>query len=275
MKLSHTAILGIALGILPASTTSAASLTHNGWGWLHSQNNGLGGGENLAHDISVVAGSAGYAGSDAVGAATSGTFGDGTVEGYAFFQGGQGVDPGFNDGDEVLVTYASGGTSITGAMTGSLQNNDGAADVWVTTAPVGFTTTADYTSNTVALGLVGTWFGSIDISSYSSGTIYFLYGSYRNSVSAQDLDLTMTDTDGPELDIELLNAGSTDGVNNWEHYIVEVGFVNDTGYDSIDYLATFPNGRITGIVLDGVAIPEPSAALLGGLGLLALLRRRR
>ena len=34
---------------------------------------------------------------------------------------------------------------------------------------------------------------------------------------------------------------------------------------------------LQGIQLDGgvVAVPEPSAALLGGLGLLALLRRRR
>jgi len=38
------------------------------------------------------------------------------------------------------------------------------------------------------------------------------------------------------------------------------------------------NTGVTGITMlstDVVSIPEPSAALLGGLGLLALLRRRR
>lgn len=35
------------------------------------------------------------------------------------------------------------------------------------------------------------------------------------------------------------------------------------------------NVQVTNLSVDGVAVPEPSAALLGGLGLLALMRRRR
>lgn len=258
-----------------AGLSNAATLTNEGWEFLHSQNNGLAGGEDLRHDISVFDGSAGYAGSDDAGNPTSGTFGDGTAEAYAFFAGDDGGD-GFGQANDGITTFASGGTSITGTIgTGTLQNNTGNADVWETTDPSGFTTTADYTSPTVTVGLDGTWSGTIDISTYTSGTVYFLYGHYRGGGGAAlDLDLTMKDTNGPELDIQLLDAGSTDQPNNWEHYLVEASFVNDLGYDTIDYDGTFTNGRIGGIVVNGV--PEPSTfALLGLSGMLLLICRRR
>jgi hypothetical protein len=40
-------------------------------------------------------------------------------------------------------------------------------------------------------------------------------------------------------------------------------------------LVTFTPGESTTNILNALTIPEPSAALLGGLGALALLRRRR
>lgn len=252
-----------------ASQANAASLTNEGWEFLHSQ-----GGGALEHDISVFDGSAGYAGIDDTGAATSGTFGDGTVEAYAFFSGDDGGD-GFNNGNDTITTIASGGTSITGTVGSvSMQQVTGASDIWETTDPVGFTTTADYTNPTQAVGFAGTWSGSIDISTYTSGTVYFLYGHYRGGTTAQGLNLTMADTNGPELDIQLLNAGSTDSTNNWEQYVVATSFVNDLGYDTIDYEIALTNGRVGGIVVNG--IPEPSTlALLGLSGMLLLIRRRR
>lgn len=48
------------------------------------------------------------------------------------------------------------------------------------------------------------------------------------------------------------------------------GFANAFGVGSSGREAYFTNGSLAIVV-----IPEPSAALLGGLGLLALLRRRR
>jgi hypothetical protein len=48
------------------------------------------------------------------------------------------------------------------------------------------------------------------------------------------------------------------------------GFTNRVTVGSLGREAYFQNGSLQVIV-----IPEPSAALLGGLGMLALLRRRR
>lgn len=277
------------------SMSNAATLTSVGWNWLQSQ----GGGGNSqdfgnVHDISVFPGSAGYAGSDETGAATSGVFGDGTVEAYSFFTANAGADGDWETGDETIVSYASGGTSITGRVSAgtAIFGTNNAADIWENTDPEGFTTSADYTNATGVSGIshldfltlrtAPVWSGTIDISSYSSGTIYFLYGSYRGGDGAAlDLDLVMKDADLMLADIQLLDAGSNDQPNNWEQYVVEVEFVNDLGYDTIDYELAFaisgrnvPNGRIEGIVLDGVTIPEPAAFTLIGLVGLSLLRRR-
>lgn len=245
------------------TTENVSGLTNLGWGWVHAQNNGLLGGENLSHYISVVDGAAGWAGSDAAGTATSGTFGDGTVEAYAFFNMDAGADPGGGDGDESLNIYASGGTSITDTTAvGRIQSSNSAADIWTTTDPAGFTSTADFTNSTVAVGVLDSnWTGSINISTYSAGTIYFIYGHYRGGGgAAQDLDLTMKDDDALVSDINLLDAGSTDQPNNWEHYIVTIAFVNTEGYDKIDYDLDFNgNGRVTGIVVEGIPNAGPSS----------------
>ena len=49
---------------------------------------------------------------------------------------------------------------------------------------------------------------------------------------------------------------------------------NITGYDNVGYTANFFESG-DNYLLSFTAVPEPSAALLGGLGLLAILRRRR
>jgi hypothetical protein len=259
--------------VLTNTTNAASTLTNVGWEFLFSNTS-----SPQTYDVSVFPGSASWAGSNGT-TATSGTFGDGTVEAYAFFRAEQGVTPGLGNGDETISIFASGGTSITGSVApGTIQSNNSNADIWTTTDPAGFSSTADFTTNTLTGGvLTSDWTGTIDISSYASGTIYFIYGHYRGGGNAaRNLDLTMRDNQFLVADIQLLDAGTTDQPNNWEQYISTISFVNDDGYDAIDYVFDFAgNGRIGGIVLDGIVIPEPSSALICGLGLLALVRRRR
>ena len=266
-------ITAFAVALLLNGFTQAASLT---WSqqWLHSQNNGLGGGENILHDISVYDGSAGYAGSDASGAATSGTFGDGTVTAYRFFREGAAGD--------VIETYAQSGGLISDISTSDADGfgNDNNSDVWITTDPMGFTSDADFGvaanpgSNSMIGGGLLDATGSIDISGLASGNVYFLYGGYRTRFH---IDVTMSGGGNPDITYADLNP---DTANNWEHYVLDFAFVNDLGYDTItfDFDSTDTNFqqnmRFTGIVVDGVAIPEPSALLLGSLGGLLLLRRR-
>jgi hypothetical protein len=70
----------------------------------------------------------------------------------------------------------------------------------------------------------------------------------------------MRDHQSVAADIQLLDAGTTDQPNNWEQYISTISFVNKDGYDTIDYVFDFAgNGRIGGIVLDGIAISGPSS----------------
>lgn len=266
--------LATAIMLATAGTSvHAASLTQIGWDFLHSQNNGLTGGENLEHNISVYGGSAGYAGSDGGGAATSGTFGDGTVVSYNFWRRGG------PSGAYFAESYASSGGLITGSTTDVGFNTGNATDLWETTNPSGFTTTPDFASGTNLLGLTN-FSGTINISGLASGNIYFIYGHYRGgNASTTGISLTMKDTQAIQSDV-LLTAGTTDTPNNWEHYVVNVSFVNDAGHDTIDYSFNFnatgqANGRISGIVMDGVAIPEPGIISLFGLGAFALLLRRR
>lgn len=68
------------------------------------------------------------------------------------------------------------------------------------------------------------------------------------------------------------NAGGPGYVLN-DNYIVFSGITGVTSLSGTYTNNTDPHGPFNGLQIE--AIPEPSAALLGGLGLLALLRRRR
>lgn len=198
---------------------------------------------------------------------TSGTFGDGTVLDYRFFS---------EDGTtNTIKTVIDGG----GGRISNLSTTDtdiasaNYADFWTTTDPAGFTSTPNYTGNSAVINLDDHFQGTIDISGLSSGKAYLFYGAYRATPS---FTVTMQDNESVSSDIALTNVGDADGSNNDEYYVVELSFVNDAGYDTLKYEYTSSAGRFLGAAIDGVAIiPEPSAALLGGLGLLALLRRRR
>lgn len=254
-----------------ATSAHAASITQGTVAFLHSQNGGF-----TTHNVSVFAGSAGYAGHDAAGTATSGTFGDGTVTAYNFWTAAAGGDGLFKTGDESIISYAESGGLITGGSTDTSLDRLTSTSLWTTTDPAGFTSAADFSSNTNAAELAD-FSGSIDISGLSSGSIYFMFGSYRGgNVSNSTATLTMK-TGGLET-LAPVNVTANDLANNWEQYMVEATFVNDVGADEIAYSFGFNgNGRVTGVVVDGVAaaIPEPSSVALLGLGALGFLLRRR
>ncbi len=121
--------------------------------------------------------------------------------------------------------------------------------------------------------------GTIDISGLGTGSVNVYYGSFNATplVSA-----VMRDLDGGQPDITIANAHlNADLANRTEYYLAELSFVNDLGYDVIEYtwLANgvdyTGNGRGVGTVLTGTAIPEPSSAVMLGLGCLGVILRRR
>ena len=88
------------------------------------------------------------------------------------------------------------------------------------------------------------------------------FTSYLNGTQVASLTYTgsLTTTDAL-----VLGAGSTGGLDAFEGFLDEVAI-----YDTV---LTSP--EVAALAAGGSPIPEPSAALLGGLGALLLLRRRR
>jgi uncharacterized protein (TIGR03382 family) len=223
--------------------------------------------------ISVTDGKASY------GGLASGTFGDGTVEAYALFTNANG---GIGAGTVTpLNRYADkNGTLIsTPTLTNTSTTGDtfGNANVFTTNDPgVGFAGTPNFATGvpTSSGGRVSN--GTIDISGFSSGTIYLLAGAFGNDLP---VNLSMTGTSQTTLTAD---NGVLTTAGNRNMYVFAYDFDNTGGlYDEISYsiLNTGTNqanrARFMGAIVNASAIPEPSAALLGGLGLLALLRRRR
>lgn len=100
-----------------------------------------------------------------------------------------------------------------------------------------------------------------------------------------DTGTTVFNFTGYDVNGEAVATASTVGITSLEHYVFEVGgplgdFVNLSRVE-ISFLTSAgdPEGQPFGAPIAGFdnveVVPEPSAALLGGLGALALLRRRR
>jgi hypothetical protein len=226
-------------------------------------------------NISVTDGKASY------GGLASGTFGDGTVEAYALFTnangtlGGGTVTP--------LNRYAAkNGTLIsTPTLTNTSTTGDtfGNANVFTTNDPgVGFAGTPNFATGvdpTSSGGRVSE--GTIDISGFSSGTIYLLAGAFSSTLP---VNLSMTGAGQTTLTAD---NGTLSTAGNRNMYVFAYDFDNAAGlYDEISYSIlnvsasnTSNRARFMGAIVNATAIPEPSAALLGGLGMLMLLRRRR
>lgn len=250
------------VGFAGARTLVAATLTFDSQTLISSGGN---------FNISVFDGAAGY------GGLASGTFGDGTVEAYAFFTNDGGlvspVAP-LNRYAELEASIISTPTLTNTTTTGSTFGN---ANVFTTNDPgIGFAGTPNFAVGepTISGGRVSN--GTIDISGYSSGTVYILAGAYQNTLPVL---LSMTGAGQTTLNAD---NGTLSTATTRNMYVFAYDFDNSDGlYDEISYsmLNTGSNSgnraRYMGAVVDAVAVPEPASALLALGGLAALLALRR
>ncbi len=143
----------------------------------------------------------------------------------------------------------------------------GRVDARITDAPNFFTITID------------------DQTTVSLANITFAYRGATNAFSSRQLILTASVGGGAPISLYTSDSGGksligrTDALN-WAGARIPDISLSDAAFQNLtDTAVQFRwNTAVGGIDIDGIvinAIPEPSAALLGGLGMLALLRRRR
>ncbi len=198
-------------------------------------------------NVSVFPGAAGYEGLN--GPMASGTFGDGTVLDYRFFNNDGLI---FND-----LGYANGGTGVVAPATATNSSglNGGAidwADVWTTSDPAG--SPADFTVDTIARSQGVT--GTIDISGLEAGSVDFIYGTFTNPNS---VTLTMSGAGQPDI-MAQASADPVDGINTL--YASTFLFGDASAYDTITYEYTNTDidgsrARFLGVVVDDVEVALP------------------
>lgn len=150
--------------------------------------------------------------------------------------------------------------TINGSIIGDLTTSDaalstrGSAHIWTTTVPNGseFNTTPDYTA---MINDISGASGSIDISGMASGSVYIIYGAYR------DTPVGMTAAMGAEV---IANFHNSDFANNNEFYMARLDFVNGTGETSLDWTMGEFNGRFCGIVVTSPPVASDYAAWVAG-----------
>jgi len=208
--------------------------------------------------------------------------GDGTVEDYNLVVSRNGAtDP---------LSYASGGAGLTpnpydpNPGSGGWSNNNGQnwANVWTISDPD--TDPKDFTSgaiNTTHAGHAEVQ-GTVDISGFESGTLYFPHGTYINQWA---LNLVMSGPGQPNRVAR--DAQTSNGPGTNYGWITDFTFTNPgLRYDTITYTYTNADAdgsraRFMGVILDGTApqaIPEPMTMLAVGLsvaGLGGYVRKRR
>ena len=170
-----------------------------------------------------------------------------------------------------------GGTDV--IFTGIAQNaSDSAAGITVASSGFAFQSTGNNSNVSTAVGSPQNWAtvldrvigdfdnsASIDLSGLSSGTAY----TVQFFSNTPDADLNAT---------TVISSGGVDSAAFGSHgkfqtrYII-ASFTADGSTQSFSITGEEPT--FGALVIGTATIPEPSAVLLGSLGLLGLLRRRR
>jgi hypothetical protein len=170
----------------------------------------------------------------------------GTIQGYHFFT----TKPA-----NTIGTLISKGVSISATTTSTKFDTFGSppGKIWVTSNP-GADLFKPATGPDLFAGIrdLTNVSGSIDISGLASGTVYFFYGAHRSKPS---ITAGMIDSDGPEPAIMLLEFHNGDSANNGERYMSSLTFVNDAGYDTIEFDLSAPAVTWDGVVVTGKVIP--------------------
>jgi hypothetical protein len=209
----------------------------------------------------------------------SGVLGDGTLLDHSFYGN-------IRQTTSSTLTWVERGAGSGGYLSvaqpaeGALGNPGSLIAVhqyWTTTDPgATFSSTPNYTGSSPneSVGIANNVTGTVNISTLTSGTIYFMFGTFSQ---AGDIFLEMTGAAQTDLTGTMTwdNPGSTN-----RYFLQSLTFENpDLLYDTISYnyvnSGAASRGRFGFVALDGVVIPEPSSLALVCLGSLALLRRRR
>lgn len=256
-----------AVGATALLTTSySASLTQN-TDLLRS-----GGGEPAGGlNISVFDGSAAFSYDDGTTTFPTTTMGDGTIVDYAFYNVSGGLNA-YAEGSASVIGTASVDASLD-AGGDALSGSNSVIDLFTTGGLGG---TADFASPDSTMARAGNVSGTIDLSGYASGTVYFFYGTFNDANS-----VTVTMSGSGQTDI-IAGSGDVNVGGNNAFYVSTFNFVTDGLYDSLayDYINVDADGsraRFGGVVIDAVAIPEPSSFsfVAGILACCALANRRR